>query len=39
MTSPSTDPSGTATRILDIAEHLVQVRGFNAFSYADVEVS
>ena len=36
MTSPSTDTAGTATRILDIAEHLVQVRGFNAFSYADV---
>jgi TetR/AcrR family transcriptional repressor of nem operon len=27
---------GTAERILDIAERLVQVRGFNAFSYADV---
>lgn len=26
----------TADRILDAAEHLVQVRGFNAFSYADV---
>jgi len=26
----------TATRILDIAEGLVQVRGFNAFSYADI---
>lgn len=26
----------TATRILDIAEYLVQTRGFNAFSYADV---
>ena len=26
----------TAERILDVAEHLVQVRGFNAFSYADV---
>ena len=26
----------TARRILDIAERLVQVRGFNAFSYADV---
>jgi TetR/AcrR family transcriptional repressor of nem operon len=26
----------TAQRILDIAERLVQVRGFNAFSYADV---
>jgi len=27
---------GTAGRILDIAERLVQTRGFNAFSYADV---
>jgi TetR/AcrR family transcriptional repressor of nem operon len=26
----------TADRILDIAERLVQLRGFNAFSYADV---
>ena len=26
----------TAQRILDIAEQLVQVRGFNAFSYADI---
>jgi TetR/AcrR family transcriptional repressor of nem operon len=26
----------TATRILDTAERLVQVRGFNGFSYADV---
>lgn len=28
--------SDTATRILDVAERLAQVRGFNAFSYADV---
>jgi TetR/AcrR family transcriptional regulator, transcriptional repressor for nem operon len=28
--------AGTSTRILDIAEQLVQVRGFNGFSYADV---
>jgi TetR/AcrR family transcriptional repressor of nem operon len=28
--------SGTAERILDIAERLVQVRGFNGFSYADI---
>ena len=28
--------SGTASRILDVAERLVQVRGFNGFSYADV---
>jgi len=27
---------GTSDRILDIAERLVQMRGFNAFSYADV---
>lgn len=27
---------GTASRILDVAEHLVQVRGFNGFSYADI---
>jgi len=26
----------TATEILDVAERLVQIRGFNAFSYADV---
>src|SRR4051794_21726552 len=26
----------TAERILDVAEELLQVRGFNAFSYADV---
>jgi TetR/AcrR family transcriptional repressor of nem operon len=30
---PSSD---TATRILDVAERLVEVRGFNGFSYADV---
>jgi TetR/AcrR family transcriptional repressor of nem operon len=29
-------PSGTRSRILDIGERLVQVRGFNGFSYADV---
>ncbi len=28
--------AGTAERILDIAERLVQTRGFNSFSYADV---
>src|SRR5580704_1896558 len=27
---------GTATAILDIAERLVQRRGFNGFSYADI---
>jgi TetR/AcrR family transcriptional repressor of nem operon len=26
----------TSDRILDIAEHLVQTRGFNGFSYADI---
>jgi TetR/AcrR family transcriptional regulator, transcriptional repressor for nem operon len=30
------DDGDTATRILDSAENLVQVRGFNGFSYADV---
>src|ERR1039457_6371309 len=30
------DKTDTATQILDAAEQLVQVRGFNAFSYADV---
>src|SRR2546430_16030979 len=28
--------SDTASRILDVAERLVQARGFNGFSYADV---
>ena len=28
--------AGTPARILDIAERLVQIRGFNGFSYADV---
>jgi TetR/AcrR family transcriptional regulator, transcriptional repressor for nem operon len=37
MTSvPSDSPNDTATRILDSAERLVQIRGFNGFSYADV---
>jgi TetR/AcrR family transcriptional repressor of nem operon len=31
----TTGPS-TAERILDIAERLVQIRGFNSFSYADI---
>jgi TetR/AcrR family transcriptional regulator, transcriptional repressor for nem operon len=30
------DATGTASRILDTAEALVQTRGFNAFSYADI---
>jgi len=29
-------PANTASRILDIAERLVQTRGFNGFSYADI---
>lgn len=29
-------PGGTAERILDVAERLAQVRGFNGFSYADI---
>jgi TetR/AcrR family transcriptional repressor of nem operon len=33
-----TDRGDTATQILDVAERLVQVRGFNGFSYADVAV-
>jgi TetR/AcrR family transcriptional regulator, transcriptional repressor for nem operon len=36
MKSTTTDRADTATQILDVAERLVQVRGFNAFSYADV---
>jgi TetR/AcrR family transcriptional repressor of nem operon len=32
----STVAPDTSSRILDIAERLVQTRGFNAFSYADV---
>jgi TetR/AcrR family transcriptional regulator, transcriptional repressor for nem operon len=34
--SRATEEGDTATRILDSAESLVQVRGFNGFSYADV---
>jgi TetR/AcrR family transcriptional regulator, transcriptional repressor for nem operon len=30
------DKAGTATQILDVAERLVQERGFNAVSYADI---
>jgi len=29
-------PAATASRVLDAAERLVQVRGFNGFSYADI---
>ena len=35
-TSAPASRSGTASDILDIAERLVQSRGFNGFSYADV---
>ena len=35
MPKPAT-VSETSGRILDIAEHLVQTRGFNAFSYAHI---
>ena len=34
-TSPKAEGK-TATRILDVAERLVQTRGFNGFSYADI---
>ena len=34
-TRPRTETK-TAARILDVAERLVQVRGFNGFSYADI---
>lgn len=34
-TSKLSEP-GTASRILDVAEELVQTRGFNGFSYADI---
>jgi len=33
---PSTGSTGTAGRILDVAERLVQTSGFNGFSYADI---
>jgi TetR/AcrR family transcriptional repressor of nem operon len=32
----SSAPAATAGRILDIAERLVQTRGYNGFSYADI---
>lgn len=34
----ATEQSDTRAAILDIAERLVQERGFNGFSYADVAV-
>jgi TetR/AcrR family transcriptional regulator, transcriptional repressor for nem operon len=36
MTVRNRKESGTAERVLDIAERLVQVRGFSNFSYADI---
>ena len=30
------EAADTASRILDVAERLVQTRGFNGFSYADI---
>ncbi|HEY7830650.1 MAG TPA: TetR/AcrR family transcriptional regulator [Solirubrobacteraceae bacterium] len=36
MTNTGPQEGGTRSRILDVAERLVQVRGFNGFSYADV---
>ena len=36
MKKGQADRVDTATQILDVAERLVQVRGFNGFSYADV---
>jgi TetR/AcrR family transcriptional regulator, transcriptional repressor for nem operon len=37
MSQPArTSPATTTERILDVAERLVQTRGFNGFSYADI---
>jgi TetR/AcrR family transcriptional repressor of nem operon len=36
VTAPRHPDADTPTRILDVAERLVQQRGFNGFSYADV---
>ena len=36
LARPQQQKPDTPQRILDVAEQLVQVRGFNAFSYADV---
>ena len=36
MRHPMADNADTPHRILDIAERLVQTRGFNGFSYADI---
>jgi TetR/AcrR family transcriptional regulator, transcriptional repressor for nem operon len=34
--TPEQLPASTRSRILDVGERLVQVRGFNGFSYADI---
>lgn len=34
--SPPVVANGTASQILDVAERLVQTRGYNGFSYADI---
>jgi TetR/AcrR family transcriptional repressor of nem operon len=36
MATSNRKESGTAERVLDIAERLMQTRGFNNFSYADI---
>ncbi len=36
MSQVQLDATDTATQILDVAERLVQTRGFNGFSYADI---
>jgi TetR/AcrR family transcriptional repressor of nem operon len=36
VTTRNSTGAGSAAKILDVAERLVQVRGFNGFSYADV---
>ncbi len=36
MTAAAARGSSTAQRILDLAERLIQVRGYNGFSYADI---
>jgi TetR/AcrR family transcriptional regulator, transcriptional repressor for nem operon len=36
MSAPKAVAEATRTRILDVAERLVQMRGFNGFSYADI---
>jgi len=36
MNTPASEAADTPQRILEIAEQLVQTRGFNGFSYADI---